>query len=105
MTPYREVDEFGCRTTTQPKPERPCFGSETAYDRSHFLAHEIHITHARARTKKQLREIPGGDADTDRLVIPTGMISQPFPVLGTGEICVPIIIDGGDVLTAIRPVP
>ena len=33
------------------------------------------------------------------------MTSQPFPDPSTGEICVRIIIDGGDMLTAIRSVP
>ena len=78
---------------------------DIAYDRSHFLAHEIHITHARAKTQKELRHILGSDADADCLANATGMKSQPFPAPDTGEICVRIIIDGGDVLTAIRPVP
>lgn len=78
---------------------------DTAYDRSHFLAHQIHITHAREKTKKELRKILGSDADIDRLAVATGMTSQPFPPPDTGEVCVRIIIDGGDVLTAIRAVP
>ena len=78
---------------------------DTAYDRSHFLAHQIHITHAREKTKKALRKILGSDADAERLAIATGVTSQPFPAPETGEICVRIIIDGGDVLTAIRAVP
>ena len=78
---------------------------DIAYDRSHFLAHEIHITHARAKTQKELRQILGSDADAECLANATGMTSQPFPAPDTGEICVRIIIDGGDVLTAIRPVP
>ena len=56
---------------------------DTAYDRSHFLAHEIHITHAQTKTKKELRKILGSDADTDRLTVATGMTSQPFPVPNT----------------------
>ena len=78
---------------------------DTAYDRSHFLARQIHITHAREKTRKELRKILGSDADADRLATATGMTSQPFPAPETGEICVRIIIDGGDVLTAIRAVP
>lgn len=78
---------------------------DTAYDRSHFLAHEIHITHARTKTKKELRKILGSDADIERLTTATGMTSQPFPAPSTGEICIRIIIDGGDVLTAIRSIP
>ena len=78
---------------------------DTAYDRSHFLAHQIHITHAREKTTKELRKILGTDADGERLNVATGLTSQPFPAPGTGEICVRIIIDGGDVLTAIRAVP
>ena len=78
---------------------------DTAYDRSHFLAHQIHITHAREKTKKELRKILGTDADAERLAVATGLTSQPFPAPDTGEICVRIIIDGGDVLTAIRAVP
>ena len=61
--------------------------------------------HAREKTKKELRRILGSDADTDRLAVATGMTSQPFPVPNTDEICVRIIIDGGDVLTTIRSVP
>ena len=77
---------------------------DIAYDRSHFLAHQIHITHARATTKKELRKTLGSDADAECLATATGMTSQPFPAPDTGEICVRIIIDGGDVLTAIRSV-
>ena len=78
---------------------------DTAYDRSHFLAHQIHITHAGAKTKKQLRKILGSDADAESLAIVTGMASQPFPAPKTGEVCIRIVIDGGDVLTAIRSIP
>ena len=78
---------------------------DTAYDRSHFLAHQIHITHAREKTKAELRRILGSDADAGRLAIATGMTSQAFPAPDTGEICVRIIIEGGDVLTAIRSIP
>ena len=78
---------------------------DTAYDRSHFLAHQIHITHARDATKAELRRILGQDVDDECLSTATGMRSQPFPAPDTGEICVRIIIDGGDVLTAIRAVP
>ena len=78
---------------------------DTAYDRSHFLAHQIHITHAREKTKAELREILGSDADAERLATATGMTSQPFPAPETGEICVRIIIDGGDVLSGIRSLP
>ena len=78
---------------------------DTAYDRSHFLAHQIHITHAREATKAELRKILGQDVDEECLATTTGMTSQPFPAPETGEICVRIIIDGGDVLTAIRAVP
>ena len=77
---------------------------DTAYDRSHFLAHQIHITHARAKTKKQLRKILGSDADADSLAVVTGMKSQPFAAPETGEVCIRIVIDGGDVLTAIRSI-
>ena len=56
---------------------------DTACDCSHFLAHEIHITHTREKTKKELRKILGSDADTDRLTVATGMTSQPFPVPNT----------------------
>ena len=77
---------------------------DTAYDRSYFLAHQIHITHARAKTKKQLRKILGSDADAESLAIVTGLTSQPFPAPQTGEFCIRIVIDGGDVLTAIRPI-
>ena len=75
------------------------------YDRSHFLARRIHITHSRKKTRKELRKLLGSDADAQRLVAATGLTSEPFPKPKSGEICVRIIIDGGDVLSAIRSIP
>ena len=49
-------------------------------------------------------QILGSDADPDWLANATGMTSQSFPAPDTGEICGRIIVDAGDVLTAIRPV-
>lgn len=80
-----------------------CLG--ISHNRSLFHAREIYITHARAKTKKQLCEVAGIEAEAESLVITTEMTSRLFPVPDTVKNCIQIIIDGGHVLTAIRTVP
>ena len=76
-----------------------------SHNRSLFHARGIYITHARAKTKKQLCEVVGSDAEAGSLAIATEITSRLLQVPDTVKNCIQIIIDGGHVLTAIRTVP
>lgn len=105
VTGWLEYNPLTNEVHSYPTERIRSWSVDTDYDRSHFRAHHIHITHGAEKMKKSLRSVLGRDADAELLAIATGMTSQPFPAPQSGEICVRIIIDGGDVLTAIRAVP